>query len=119
MPHLSRRRFLGCGVVPALALAGGRALAAAPEVRSAPSSDLVEPWRHDVRISPVSKVSERHSMHTYYLMNPESPDGRRVVFFASTDPAGHVGQVCIVDRATAAETVLAENVHTEDAHRVA
>jgi Tol biopolymer transport system component len=72
-----------------------------------------------VKIAPVSKVEGRHTMHTYYLMNPESPDGRRVVFFASTDKAGHVGQVIVLDRATGAETVLADDVHTEDAHRVA
>ena len=45
------------------------------------------------------------------------PDGKRVLFFASTHPAAHVGSVVILDRATGKETVLAENVHTEDAHR--
>jgi hypothetical protein len=58
-------------------------------------------------------------MHTYYLLNPESPDGRKVLFFASMDRAGHVGQICVLDRQTGKETVLADDVHTEDAHRVA
>jgi hypothetical protein len=58
-------------------------------------------------------------MHTYYLLNPESPDGEKVLFFASRDPAGHIGQICIFDRQTGVETVLADNIHTEDAHRVA
>jgi hypothetical protein len=58
-------------------------------------------------------------MHTYYLLNPESPDGRKILFFASSDPAGHVGQICILDRESGVETVLADAVHTEDAHRVA
>ena len=82
-------------------------------------TDHVAEWRKGVKIAPVSKVEGRHTMHTYYLLNPESPDGRRVVFFASTDPAGHVGQICIHDRQTGAEIVLADEVHTEDAHRVA
>jgi len=86
---------------------------------SAEADNPVARWQTGVQISPVSKVTGRHTMHAYYLLNPESPDGRRVVFFASTDPTGHVGQVCILDRRTGAETVLADEVHTEDAHRVA
>lgn len=58
-------------------------------------------------------------MHTYYLLNPESPDGRRVVYYASKTAEGHIGQVCVLDRATGVESVLADDVHTEDAHRVA
>ena len=86
---------------------------------AASSDDPVAPWTKGVKISQVSPVPGRHSMHTYYLTNPESPDGRKVLFYASTDPAGHVGKVCVLDRATGKETVLAEDVHTEDAHRVA
>ena len=86
---------------------------------AAEATDPVAPWRSGVQIRPVSKVDARHTMHTYYLLNPESPDSRRVVFFASTHPAGHVGQVCVLDRASGRESVLADEVHTEDAHRVA
>ncbi|MDB6074431.1 MAG: hypothetical protein JWO89_2071, partial [Verrucomicrobiaceae bacterium] len=82
-------------------------------------NDPVAPWTKGVKVSQVSTVPGRHTMHTYYLTNPESPDGKRVLFYASTDPKGHIGQVCIIDRATGKETVLADNVHTEDAHRVA
>jgi hypothetical protein len=64
-------------------------------------------------------VEGRHSIHTYYVTNPESPDGKHVLFFTSTHPAGYVGEVRIMERATGKETVLAENVHTEDAHRAA
>ena len=81
--------------------------------------DPVAPWTKGVRISQVSTVPDRHTMHTYYLTNPESPDGKRVLFYASTDVKGHEGKVCMIDRATGKETVLADNVHTEDAHRVA
>jgi hypothetical protein len=79
----------------------------------------VTPWERDVRIAPVSAKPGRHTMHSYYVANPESPDGKRVLFFASTHPAGHVGEVVMLDRATGKETVLAENVHSEDAHRAA
>jgi len=41
------------------------------------------------------------------------------LFFASKHPASYVGDVVIRERATGKETVLADNIHTEDAHRVA
>ena len=41
------------------------------------------------------------------------------MFFTSTHPASYTGEVRILERATGKETVLAENVATEDAHRVA
>jgi hypothetical protein len=107
------------------AFVASAALLAAPPLGRLPAAvgraveDPVAPWRTGVKIAPVSRIAARHTMHTYYLLNPESPDGRRVVFFASTDPAGHVGQICILDRQTGKEKVLADDVHTEDAHRVA
>lgn len=86
---------------------------------SAIAEDAIDAWMHDVSIKPVSANAERHSIHSYYVANPESPDGSTILFFTSTDPSGYVGEVRIMDRATGKETVLAENVHTEDAHRVA
>lgn len=83
------------------------------------ADDPVAAWSKDVRIKPVSSVEGRHSIHTYYVTNPESPDGKHVLFFTSTHPAGYVGEVRILGRTTGKETVLAENVHTEDAHRAA
>ncbi|MBI3876994.1 MAG: PD40 domain-containing protein [Verrucomicrobia bacterium] len=83
------------------------------------SDDPVAAWEKDVRIAPVSATPGRHTTHSYYVANPESPDGKHVLFFASTHPAAHVGSVVMLDRATGRETVLAENVHTEDAHRAA
>ena len=81
--------------------------------------DPVAPWTHGVRVTQVSSLPGRHTMHSYYVANPESPDGSRVLFFSSPDPAGELGEVRMLDRASGKETVLAENVHTEDAHRVA
>ncbi|MBL9085358.1 MAG: PD40 domain-containing protein [Planctomycetales bacterium] len=79
--------------------------------------DPVAPWRANVTIRQVSTTSGRHTLHAYYVCNPESPDGSHVVYFASTAANAHVGEVCIIERATGKETVLASGVHTEDAHR--
>ena len=90
-----------------------------PLVAAAPLGDPVAPWKANVHVAPVSAVAGRHSIHSYYVANPESPDGKHVLFFTSKHPASYVGEVRILERATGKETVLAENVHTEDAHRVA
>jgi hypothetical protein len=82
-------------------------------------ADPLKPWKQGVKLSTVLKDAECHSIHTYYVLSPESPDGRWVVLFTSTDPQGHKGEVVIVERATGRQTVLARNVTTEDAHRVA
>ncbi len=94
-------------------------LAALPLFAADSPADPVAPWTKDVRLTPVSNVPGRHTIHSYYVANPESPDGKRVLFFTSKHPAGYVGEVRIMDRDTGMETVLAENVHTEDAHRAA
>src|SRR5437868_15015001 len=109
---LSRRKLLA-------AAAGAVGLTMPRAAFSAEGDGPVAPWRAGVKISPVSNVAARHTMHTYYLLNPESPDGTKVLFFASTHPAGHVGQICVRNRQTGVETVLADDIHTEDAHRVA
>lgn len=83
------------------------------------AADPVAPWREGVRIAPVSKLPGRHTIHSYYVCNPESPDGKRVLFFSSTHPAGYVGEIRMLDRMTGEETLLAADVHTEDAHRAA
>lgn len=94
---------------------------AVPEAKphAAAADDPVAPWRKDVSIRPVSATPGRHTIHSYYVCNPESPDGKYVLFYASTAANGHVGDVCIVERATGTEIVLASGVHTEDAHRAA
>ena len=75
-------------------------------------------WTSGVKIAPVS-AAERHSIHAYFNTSPESPDGRWVLFYASTSPEGHVGEIVIRERATGNEIVLAEKVTVEDAHRAA
>lgn len=110
------RRWLSMGVL--LSILGGLCSSNCPAADDA-ADDPVAPWRNNVRIAPVSAVPGRHTIHSYYVCNPESPDGRSVLYFASTHPAGYVGQICVLDRESGKETVLAENVHTEDAHRAA
>lgn len=94
-------------------------LCAFPVATVAQSRSPVDPWSKDVRVAPVSALPGRHTIHSYYVANPESPDGKRVLYFTSTHAAGYVGEVRMMERATGKETVLADNVHTEDAHRVA
>ena len=84
-----------------------------------PAEDPLAGWRSGVKISAVSPVDGRHTMHSYFNTCPESPDGQCVLFFASTAKDGHCGDVCIRDRKTGEEKVLATNINAEDAHRVA
>jgi Tol biopolymer transport system component len=92
------------------------ALQAAPAPAAA--TDPLAPWR-DVSIKPVSEVPGRHTIHTYYLTSPESPDGKRVLFYASKTRDSHQGELIVRDRATGKETVIARDLETEDAHRAA
>src|SRR5262245_28533751 len=94
-------------------------LACGAALRAADEPGPVDAWKGKVTVRPVRKDANRHSIHTYYVTSPESPDGKRVLAYTSTDPAGHKGEVVTVERATGAVTVLAKGVVTEDAHRVA
>ncbi|HSI65685.1 MAG TPA: hypothetical protein VLE43_21345, partial [Candidatus Saccharimonadia bacterium] len=63
--------------------------------------DPLQPWRAGVQIRPVLPASEqRHSIHSYFNTCPESPDGTQVLFYSSTSPDGHKGEVHIVNRTT-------------------
>jgi Tol biopolymer transport system component len=82
-------------------------------------ADPLERWRHGVTIRPVSAAAARHTIHSYYVCCPESPDGSRVLIYTSTDSDGGSGNLCVLDRATGTETVVARQIHVEDAHRAA
>lgn len=47
------------------------------------NSSALAPWKSGVRIKPVSTVPNRHTIHTYFNVTPESPDGRSVLFYTS------------------------------------
>ena len=118
---LCRTAFASFFCFAIFVLGAKTAHSAAPEGKpnAAIGDDPVAQWRKDVTIRPVSATPGRHTIHSYYVCNPESPDGKYVLFYASTAANGHMGDVCILERATGVETVLASGVHTEDAHRAA
>jgi Tol biopolymer transport system component len=91
-----------------------------PAFSAESAADLLAPWRSNVRIQVASpEATDRHTIHSYFNTCPESPDGRSVLFFASKSADGHRGDVCVRDRATGQERVLAKDLYVEDAHRVA
>jgi len=94
-------------------------LASALTARAETNDDPLAPWRSGVKISAVAPATERHTIHSYFNTCPESPDGRFVLFYASAARDGHRGEVCIRDRRTGEEKVLATNINAEDAHRAA
>jgi hypothetical protein len=86
---------------------------------AAARSDALSLWQQGFEVVPLLPRDARHTIHSYYVASPESPDGRHVVYFSSTAADAHRGDVCIVDRTTRQQTVLARDVSVEDAHRVA
>jgi hypothetical protein len=105
MNNVSRRTFLQ--------LAGVAAASAATE----PSP--VAAWKTGVQIRPVSSVPNRHTIHTYFNVSPETMNGKYVLYYTSVTPEGHAGEVRMQERSSGKETVLVRNLDCEDAHRVA
>ncbi len=70
-------------------------------------------------LAPATPHSERHTIHGYYTGSAESPDGSHVLYYTSATLEGHEGDLRVRDRLTGVETVIAENIVAEDAHRVA
>ena len=95
------------------------ALALTSLANAGPEDDPLARWRDGVKISVAAPKDGRHTIHSYFNTCPESPDGRFVLFYSSTAKDGHHGEVCIRERATGEERVLATNINAEDAHRVA
>ena len=89
-----------------------------PTCAEASASGGLQAWRKAAKVTAVCGDG-RHSIHSYYNLSPESPDGRMVLFYASRSADGYHGQVCVRDRGSGDETVLADNVAVEDAHRAA
>ncbi|WFB34977.1 biopolymer transporter Tol [Kiritimatiellota bacterium B12222] len=81
-----------------------------------PQSQVASPWEN-VQIQPVGAQQARHTLHSYFVTSPESPNGKWVVFFSSTDPAGERGELILLDRRSGEENVLVTGLLTEDAHR--
>ncbi len=83
----------------------------------AAETDPLAAWRANVSVHPMTEVPGRHTLHTYYLTRPESPDGSRVLFYVSKTASGEHGDLVVLERATGKETVIARDIDTEDAHR--
>ncbi|MEP6667995.1 MAG: hypothetical protein ABJF10_02515 [Chthoniobacter sp.] len=94
-------------------------LSTALPLRAETPEDPLAPWRSGVTIKPVAPDQQRHSIHTYFNLSPESPDGKWVLFYTSTAVDGQHGEVRIRNRASGEERVLVENLDVEDAHRAA
>jgi hypothetical protein len=79
----------------------------------------IHAWQEGVRVEPLTAQPGRHSIHSYVNTTPESPDGRYVLFYTSSEREGYRGEIRILERATRRERVIARNVTVEDAHRAA
>lgn len=90
-------------------------LALDPQAEDGP----LAPWRSGVHVKTLTSTPDRHSIHAYFNVCPESPDGRKVLFYTSTARDGQVGEIRMLDRASGEEKTLVRNLHTEDAHRAA
>jgi len=84
-----------------------------------PVDEPIDAWRRRVKVRPVTAVPARHSIHAYINTTPESPDGKWILFYTSSEREGYRGEIRIQDRATGREEVLARGVTVEDAHRAA
>lgn len=120
---LSRRQFIAVG---GAVVAEGLASTSHLLGQQLPSSQLVaqsdDPlcrWRGKLSIHPVAPNQNRHSIHSYFNTCPESPDGNFVLYYTSDAADGQTGDIRILERATGKERIIATNIHTEDAHRVA
>lgn len=94
-------------------------LIALTSLARAEEPDPLAPWLAGVKIQAVSTQPSRHTIHSYYITSPESPDGKSVLFYTSTTPEGYQGEIHILDRASGAEKVIARDITVEDAHRAA
>lgn len=86
------------------------------DTRNPPGAASV--WRR-CSIADVSPETSGNTIHTYFNVSPESPDGTCVLFYASEDPSGETGRLVLRERSTGRETVIATDITAEDAHRAA
>ncbi|MFT5465212.1 MAG: Tol biopolymer transport system component [Verrucomicrobiales bacterium] len=86
----------------------------------AQESSPIEAWGKDLRIRPLfGPNAPFHSIHTYFNTSPESPDGRWILFFRSTDPEAQIGDIYAAGMDYGEMRPIAKGVETEDGHRVA
>jgi hypothetical protein len=78
----------------------------------------LEAWKRAEKRT-VAPDQALHSIHSYFNVCPESPDGKHVLYYTSTTTDGEKGDLRILERATGKETVIADGITCEDAHRAA
>lgn len=76
-------------------------------------------WRDHTRVSEAAPAGNEHTIHAYFNTCPESPDGRWVLYYASTDADADHGELRVRERATGKVKVLVRIAKVEDAHRAA
>src|SRR6185369_6623628 len=72
--------------------------------------DPLAAWRSGVQVRPVISDASHHSMHSYFNTCPESPDGKWILYFASSAADGQRGDVRIRERVGGTEKVLVKNL---------
>lgn len=118
---LSRRDFValgGAGLLGGLGSPGSLSGQLSNQI-VAGSDDPLCRWRGKLNIHPVAPDQNRHSIHSYFNVCPESPNGKFVLYYTSGTPDGQFGDIRILERATGKERIIARDITTEDAHRVA
>jgi Tol biopolymer transport system component len=76
-------------------------------------------WKGKLKIAPATPENDRHSIHSYFNVSPESPDGKLLLYYSSSAANGESGEIRILNRRSGEVKVIASNITTEDAHRVA
>lgn len=94
----------------------------AQTLRHLESSNIQSPnllaWRN-AEVRAVVPEDAAHSIHSYFTTNPESPDGRHVLYFHSETPNGESGDIRMIDRKNGSVRTLRTGISAEDAHRAA
>lgn len=86
--------------------------------RSAGLPPRLRAWA-DCRIDAVVPGATGHVLHSYFNHCPESPDGRRVLYFSSTYADAQLGDLRWIDRASGESRLLWADLEVQDAHRQA
>ncbi|MDR1190763.1 MAG: hypothetical protein LBK60_03740 [Verrucomicrobiales bacterium] len=75
-------------------------------------------WQ-DAECRPVPAAPDRHAIHSYFNLCPESPDGGSVLYFTSAAVDGERGELRVLNRVDGVERIIVSGLVAEDAHRVA
>jgi len=60
------------------------------------AEDALSPWQSGVQIRPVAPDEMRPSIHAYFNVSPESPDGKYVLYYTAASADGETGDIRIL-----------------------